>query len=124
LDSGGGKSTDTTAATSTATASRRRSNNRYSGGDEDTDHDDSSVPQITWIHVPGDHRHHYIASLDWIPDSNELVFQRLNRLQNTVHVVIAELSTGSIRIAWTDRDEAWIDLQSAAWYGGEIIILH
>jgi dipeptidyl-peptidase-4 len=62
--------------------------------------------------------------LDWIPDSNELVFQRLNRLQNTVHVVIAEPSTGSIRIAWTDRDEAWIDLQSAAWYGGEIIILH
>ena len=33
-------------------------------------------PKINWIHVPGDPRHHYIASLDWIPGSDELVFQR------------------------------------------------
>lgn len=76
-------------------------------------------PSITWIHVPGDPRHHYIASLDWIPGSKELVFQRLNRLQNTVHVVIAEPAAGTIRIAFTDRDDAWLDLQSAAWYGEE-----
>lgn len=76
-------------------------------------------PTITWINVPGDPRHHYIASLDWIPGSSELVFQRLNRLQNTVHVVIAEPKTGKIRIVFTDRDEAWLDLQSAAWYGEE-----
>lgn len=44
---------------------------------------------------------------------------RLNRLQNTVHVVIADHTTGKIRIAFTDHDDAWIDLQSAAWYGGE-----
>jgi len=75
-------------------------------------------PLISWIHVPGDPRHHYIASLDW-NGSKELVFQRLNRLQNTVHVVIAEPTTGKIRIAFTDRDEAWLDLQSAAWYGEE-----
>lgn len=75
-------------------------------------------PHISWIHVPGDPRHHYIASLDW-NGPKELVFQRLNRLQNTVHVVIAEPTTGKIRIAFTDRDEAWLDLQSAAWYGEE-----
>lgn len=80
---------------------------------------DSKVNQITWIHVPGDPRHHYIASLDWIPGSNELVFQRLNRLQNTVHVVIADTTTGKIKIVFTDRDDAWIELQSAAWYGEE-----
>lgn len=100
------------------------------GGGSDSDGDDIEknrrskdasgiTPSITWIHVPGDPRHHYIASLDWIPGSDELVFQRLNRLQNTVHVVIAEHTTGKIRIAFTDRDDAWIDLQSAAWYGGE-----
>jgi dipeptidyl-peptidase-4 len=76
-------------------------------------------PSITWIHVPGDARNHYIASLDWIPGTNELAFQRLNRLQNTVHVIVAEPATGKIRIAFTDRDDAWIDLQSAAWYGEE-----
>ena len=86
-------------------------NNDSNGGD--------SPPTIQWIHVPGDPRHHYIASLDWIPGSNDLVFQRLNRLQNTVHVVIANTTTGRIRIAFTDRDDAWIDLQSAAWYGEE-----
>ncbi|KAL9185040.1 hypothetical protein ACHAXT_002817 [Thalassiosira profunda] len=81
--------------------------------------EDAALPTVNWIHVPGDPRHHYIASLDWIPGSNELVFQRLNRLQNTVHVVIAEPTTGKIRIAFSDRDDAWIDLQSAAWYGEE-----
>ena len=79
----------------------------------------SGTSKINWIHLPGDPRHHYIASLDWIPDSDQLVFQRLNRLQNTVHVVIAEHMTGKIRVAFTDRDDAWIDTQSAAWYGGK-----
>jgi hypothetical protein len=61
----------------------------------------SSPPKITWIHLPGDPRNHYIASLDWIPGSKELVFQRLNRLQNTVHVIVAEPATGNIRVAFT-----------------------
>ncbi|KAL7495956.1 hypothetical protein ACHAWT_004277 [Skeletonema menzelii] len=76
-------------------------------------------PPITWINVPGDARNQYIASLDWIPGTNELVLQRLNRLQNTVNVIIAEPSTGAIRSAFCDRDDAWLDLQSAAWYGEE-----
>ena len=36
----------------------------------------AGTPKINWIHLPGDPRHHYIASLDWIPGSDELVFQR------------------------------------------------
>lgn len=105
-------------------------------------------PKINWINLPGDPRNHYIASLDWI-NAKELVFQRLNRLQNTVHVIVAEVGTENIKVAFTgefylmvcwfslttflwpllilfgcqlvtlDRDEAWIDLQSAAWYGEE-----
>ena len=61
----------------------------------------SSSPKINWIHLPGDPRNHYIASLDWIPNSKELVFQRLNRLQNTVHVIVAEVGTGNIRVVFT-----------------------
>eukprot|EP00984_Skeletonema_dohrnii_P032196 scaffold25817_cov116-Skeletonema_dohrnii-CCMP3373.AAC.1 len=79
----------------------------------------STPPPITWINVPGDARNQYIASLDWIPGTNELVLQRLNRLQNTVNVIIAEPSSGAIRSAFCDRDDAWLDLQSAAWYGEE-----
>lgn len=57
-------------------------------GETDSDGDDiekyrrskdasgAGTPKINWIHVPGDPRHHYIASLDWIPGSDELVFQR------------------------------------------------
>jgi dipeptidyl-peptidase-4 len=60
--------------------------------------------KIHWIHLPGDPRNHYIASLDWIPNSKELVFQRLNRLQNTVHVIVAELETGNIRVAFTGEN--------------------
>jgi len=79
----------------------------------------STTPPITWINVPGDARNQYIASLDWIPGTNELVLQRLNRLQNTVNVIIAEPTSGAIRSAFCDRDDAWLDLQSAAWYGEE-----
>lgn len=79
----------------------------------------SMPPPITWIKVPGDPRNQYIASLDWIPRTKELVLQRLNRLQNTINVIIAEPSNGLIRSAFCDRDDAWIDLQSAAWYGEE-----
>ena len=61
----------------------------------------ASKPKIHWINLPGDPSNHYIASLDWILNSKELVFQRLNRLQNTVHVIVAEVGTGNIRVAFT-----------------------
>jgi len=120
-------------------------------GKANQDENDSSPP-ITWLHIPGDSRNHYITSLDWIPNNNNnsnnnkslLVFQRLNRLQNTLHIVTADptahqhthnhghshqshISSSSSRshhnskltCTFIDRDEAWIDLPAATWTGEE-----
>ena len=43
-----------------------------------------------WVKLPGDMRDHYIARMDWIPDGNEIVIQRLNRLQNTNQIIVID----------------------------------
>jgi len=65
---------------------------------------------VTWIKLPGDPRQHYIARLDWIPDSNDLILQYLNRLQNTNTVFIANSQTGEVKPFFEDTDKAWVDV--------------
>jgi dipeptidyl-peptidase-4 len=64
-----------------------------------------------WLQVPGDPRNNYIASMDWAGNSNEIVLQHLNRLQNVVQVMFASARTGSVRTLLTEKDDAWVDLR-------------
>jgi dipeptidyl-peptidase-4 len=64
----------------------------------------------TWLQVPGDPRNNYIARLDWAGNSDELVLQHLNRLQNTDQVMLADAATGRVRTVLTERDSAWVDV--------------
>lgn len=64
-----------------------------------------------WIDVPGDPREHYIADLGWIKPTGELYLQQLNRLQNTLLMMLADPQTGATTTVHTDRDEAWIDIE-------------
>ncbi len=63
-----------------------------------------------WIDVPGDPRNQYIPRMEWIGDSNELVLENLNRLQNTNRVLIADAGTGQTRLLYEDKDPAWLDI--------------
>ena len=54
---------------------------------------------------------HYIARMDWIPDSNQLVMQRLNRLQNTNRLIRFDVATGKLSTLLTEGDETWIDVR-------------
>jgi dipeptidyl-peptidase-4 len=65
-----------------------------------------------WLQVPGDPRNHYIARMDWAASSDEIVLQQLNRLQNTNLVMLGDRSTGQVRTILTERDDAWVDLDS------------
>ncbi len=70
----------------------------------------------TWIQAPGDPRNIYIARMDWAANSNELVLQHLNRLQNTNTVLLADADTGAARPMYRDQDQAWVDInQTFAW---------
>jgi dipeptidyl-peptidase-4 len=65
-----------------------------------------------WLDVPGDPRNHYIASLEWVANSDELMLQQLNRLQNTNQVMLADIRTGQVRNILTEKDETWVDLRT------------
>lgn len=69
----------------------------------------------TWIDVPGDTRtDFYIPRMEWAGNPNELVVQRVNRLQNAVNVMLADATTGKVRALLTERDGAWVDVRDDA----------
>jgi dipeptidyl-peptidase-4 len=69
----------------------------------------------TWIDVPGDTRtDFYLPRMEWAGNSEELVIQRVNRLQNAVDVMIAGAASGTARTVLTERDGAWVDVRDDA----------
>jgi len=66
--------------------------------------------QTRWIQVPGYADGNYIARMDWAGDSDSLVLQHLNRLQNTNDVLLADVKTGEVGRVYQDQDRAWVDV--------------
>ncbi|MDH6341252.1 dipeptidyl-peptidase-4 [Parabacteroides sp. PFB2-12] len=65
--------------------------------------------KTTWIDIPGDPRNNYLPRMEFIPESNELFIQQLNRPQNTNTVWIVDLNNPTPQNIFTDRDDAWLD---------------
>jgi dipeptidyl-peptidase-4 len=63
-----------------------------------------------WFDVPGDPRNNYLARMDFIPGSNEVMIQQLNRLQNTNQVWIGNTTDMQLKLLLTDKDSAWVDI--------------
>ena len=55
-------------------------------------------------------RNNYIVSVDWTNDSREVFIGHLNRLQNHLQLISADVKIGTIRTILTEKDEAWIDV--------------
>jgi dipeptidyl-peptidase-4 len=72
---------------------------------------DASGRETRWLEVPSDPRDHYIAFMEWAGNSQEIVLQQFNRIQNTVCVMLADVRTGKVKTILTERDAAWVDLQ-------------
>ena len=74
--------------------------------------------QTQWLDLPGDLRDNYVVRMDWVPDTNKVVLQRFNRLQNTNTVMVSEVSgdssaslqTTSLKTILTEQDETWVDV--------------
>ena len=73
---------------------------------------DAAGGATQWLEVPGDPRNHYIARMDWAANSDEVALQQLNRLQNTNLVMLGDRRTGRVRTILTERDDAWLDVDS------------
>lgn len=64
-----------------------------------------------WIALPGDSRKdYYLPVMDWTQDSKGVIFQHINRLQNTNQVMIFDLASRELRTIFTDRDQAWVEV--------------
>ena len=63
-----------------------------------------------WFDIPGDPANNYIARMDFIPNSNELMIQQLNRLQNTNKVWIADAGSLKLNNILTETDKAFLDI--------------
>jgi dipeptidyl-peptidase-4 len=71
-----------------------------------------------WVKAPGNPRDIYIARMDWAGNSQELILQHLNRLQNTNDVLLANAETGDVRSMYRDQDEAWVNVNNTfEWLG-------
>ncbi len=68
--------------------------------------------ETRWMDVPGDKRNTYIARMAWAGDSDTLVLQHLNRLQNTNDVLLADVETGRVRRVYRDQSETWVEVMN------------
>jgi dipeptidyl-peptidase-4 len=66
--------------------------------------------ETRWMEAPGYANDNYIARMEWAGDSDSLVLQHLNRLQNTNDVLLADAKTGAVRSLYQDKDSAWVDV--------------
>jgi dipeptidyl-peptidase-4 len=66
----------------------------------------ASGGRTRWFRPNADPRNHYIPQMEWMKDSRHVVFQQLNRLQNTNRVIRGDARNGDIQVLLTDRDDA------------------
>jgi dipeptidyl-peptidase-4 len=70
----------------------------------------SSGGDTKWFDIPGDPRNNYLARMDFIPNSNEVMIQQLNRRQNINTVWVGDIITMKLTNTLTDKDEAFLDI--------------
>ena len=63
-----------------------------------------------WVNLPGNLRNHYVPRMQWVANSNELLLQQFNRLQNRNRLYIANIASGKVTPILTEEDEAWVDV--------------
>lgn len=73
-----------------------------------------------WCDVPGDRRDNYIPRMEWSGNGDEVAIQRMNRHQNTNHVMLCDADDGTIRTLLTETDDAYLDaIDDWIWLDGD-----
>ena len=65
--------------------------------------------EIRWMNTEGE-ADEYLVRMDWADGPDELVIQRLNRLQNRLEVLLADAESGESRVVLTETSETWVDV--------------
>ena len=71
---------------------------------------DANGGKTRWLETPGDLRNTYIARMEWAANSDEVVLQHFNRLQNTLQLMLGDAKSGKVHTILTEQDSAWVDV--------------
>jgi len=66
--------------------------------------------KTTWLNIPGDPSQNYLVRVEFIPSTDNLLIQQLNRKQNSSKLYISEAATGNSRVIEEESDNAWVDI--------------
>ncbi len=65
---------------------------------------------IRWLPIPGDQRENYLPRMEFIPGTNTLMIQQMNRAQNRNDVWTTSADVEApLTLLCTDTDEAWVE---------------
>jgi len=70
----------------------------------------SNSPETTWIDV-GNETDQYIPRVYWIPDGDQVAFMRLDRYQQHLEFLLADISDGESRVILEETDPYWINIE-------------
>lgn len=65
--------------------------------------------QTTWLPIPGDERNNYLPRMEFVPGTNKLFIQQMNRAQNTNKVWTATIGKDDLQNIFEDTDPAWVE---------------
>lgn len=63
-----------------------------------------------WFDIKGDPRNNYLPRMEWAANSNEVIIQQLNRLQNSDSVMLGDVRSGNVTPVLVEKDETWVDI--------------
>ena len=80
---------------------------------------DEETARTGWFPVPGDPRENYLARMEFVPGTDEVMIQQLNRLQNTNTVYYGNVNTLELKPFFEDHDDAFLDVHDhIVWLDG------
>ncbi len=68
--------------------------------------------KTTAMHI-GEEQDQYIPRVTWTKNAELLSIRRLNRLQNKLEILHAEVATGRSRVVYTEESKAYVDVEFA-----------
>ncbi len=94
---------------------------RYPKAGEANSHVQIGVVEIAsgetkWVDLGAD-RDIYVAEMGFADSSTEVWLTRLNRHQNRLDLLLADVRSGKTRIVMSDTDDAWVDAGVPSWIG-------
>ena len=80
----------------------------------------SAGGKTNWFAVPGDPANNYLARMNFIPHSNDVMIQQLNRPQDSNKIWIGNVQNMSLKNIYTEADPAFLDVHDdIRWLDGE-----